>query len=351
MTLSDIAEAAGVSRATVSLVLRHSPSIPSRTKEHVLRHAENLGYVYNRGAASLRSSSTHTVGLVMHDITNPYFTEIVAAVQRELTKSGRVAFLGHTGDCPEQQRLFVDKIREYSVDGIVMAPAAGTDPDWVAKLREWRLPCVTVSRNVAGVAIDYAGGDNVGGVREATAHLIALGHRRIAMIGGTNSISTGRERLQGYLGAMAAAQIEVQPEWVIASPATREAGYNALIGLLRQEAPPTAAVCFNDVVAFGVMLALQNLGLKVGSDFSVIGHDDIPETRLWKPRLTTQHVDVAQIGKAAVDLLIRRMRDWHAPVERIVIPPTFQVRESTTKPPSRQALSKARDAAIRWKTR
>lgn len=348
ITLTDIAKAAGVSRATVSLVLRDSPSIPRRTKEHVLQHAERLGYVYNRGAASLRTAKTNIVGLVIHDITNPYFAEIAAAIQRELAKYGRVAFLGDTGDSPDRQQAFIDTIREYFVDGIIMSPAAGTDPKWMAKLRDWRLPCVMVSRSLPDVPIDYVGGDNVGGMREATSHLISLGHRHIAMIGVNESISTGRERLQGYLQALRSAGLEVRTDLIVTCPATREAAHKALIRLLRLPQPPTAAVCFNDVTAFGVMLALQNLGLEVGKDFSVVGYDDVAEAVLWKPSLTTQRVEVELIGQRAVSLLIRRIQDWTAPVENLVIPPSFQIRETTAKPLSRREAKKLRNAANTW---
>lgn len=348
VTLSDIAKAASVSRATVSLVLRDSPSIPQRTKEHVLRHAERLGYVYNRGAASLRTARTNIVGLVIHDITNPYFAEIAASIQRELATYGRVAFLGDTNDSPDQQRAFIDTIREYSVDGIIMSPAAGTHPSWIAKLRDWRLPCVLVSRSLPGVDIDFVGGDNVGGMREVTEHLVSLGHRHIAMIGVNEFTSTGRERLQGYLEALANAGIKTRPELIVACPATRHAAHQALISLLRLKQPPTAAVCFNDVTAFGAMLALQNLGLEAGTDFSIVGYDDISEAVLWKPRLTTQRVDVERIGKEAVKLLIRRMQDWSTPVQRKIIPPTFQIRETTSRAPRGKALDKLRKAALSW---
>jgi len=349
ITQSDIARAAGVSRATVSLVLRNSSTIPHRTREHVLRCAEQLGYVYNRGAASLRTASTHTVGLVVHDITNPYFAETVAAIQRELGKQGRVAFLGDTGDSPEQQRAFVDTIREYNVDGIIMSPAAGTDAAWIARLKDWRLPCVTFSRTLADADVDYVGGDNFGGTRQATEHLLALGHRRIAMIGANQAISTGRERLAGYRGALSDAGLKSDENLIVACPATRKAGHDALIHLLCQKNAPTAAVCFNDVIAFGVMLALQNLGRKAGKDFSVIGYDDVPEAVLWSPGLTTQRVVCDAIGQTAVRLLLRRLAEPTAPTERVIIPPEFQVRQTTLKPPSKSAMLALRAAALQWK--
>ncbi|WP_051328799.1 LacI family DNA-binding transcriptional regulator [Geminicoccus roseus] len=348
ITLSDIALAAGVSRATVSLVLRNSPTIPRRTHEHVLRHAADLGYVYNRAAAALRTGGTHIIGLAIHDITNPYFTAIAAAVQRELRVLGRMAFLGDSGDTPDLQRAFVEAVREYNVDGIIISPSAGTDPAWIARLREWRLPCVMVSRSLPGVEVDFVGGDNFGGMRRQTAHLLELGHRRIAMIGVNETISTGRERLAGYRAALAEAGIPPDPSIEIACPGVRKAGHDALIQLLRDDDPPTAFVCFNDITAFGVMLGLQSLGLKAGQDISVVGFDDVEESVLWRPALSTEHVSCDAIGVAAVRLLMRRIADPDAPVERVVIAPEQRIRQTTMPPPSRQRLRGMIGAARQW---
>lgn len=349
ITLSDIAEAAGVSRATVSLVLRNSPTIPPRTHEHVLRHAAALGYVYNRAAAALRTGGTHIIGLAIHDITNPYFAAIAASVQHELGQIGRMAFLGDSGDSPEQQRAFVEAVREYNVDGIIMSPAAGSDPAWVAQLKDWRLPCVMFSRSLPGVEVDYVGGDNFGGMKRQTLHLLALGHRRIATIGVNETISTGRERLAGYLAALAEAGVAPVPEQVVACPATRKEGHDTLIRLLRQDDPPTAIVCFNDILAFGVMLGLQSLGLAAGRDISVVGFDDVDESVLWHPALSTEYVSCAAIGQATVRLLMRRIADPGAPVERVVIPSEPRVRQTSLPPPSRQRMRGIAAAAQRWR--
>ncbi len=348
ITLSDIAQAAGVSRATVSLVLRNSPTIPERTRQHVLQHAEALGYVYNRGAASLRTDSTHIVGLVVHDITNPYFAEIVAAIQRELISHQLVAFLGDTRDSPELQRSFVDTVREYNVDGIIMSPAQGSDPELIARLRQWRLPCVLFSRNLAGVEVDCVVGDNHGGMLQHTRYLLSLGHRRIAFIGANDQISTGHERLQGYLAGLREAGITPDPQLVVPCPPTRVDAHNALISLLQLADPPTAAACFNDVTAFGAMLAVQNLGLKIGRDVSITGYDDVAEAQLWRPALTTQRISCEDIGREAVRLLLRRIADRGAAVERVTIPLDFKVRQTTLEPPPAARLPAIREAALAW---
>jgi LacI family transcriptional regulator len=315
-----------------------------------MHHAEALGYVYNRGAASLRTASSHMVGLVVHDITNPYFAEIATTIQRELGAHERVVLLGDTGDSHERQRTIVDTVREYNVDGIIMSPAADTDAAWVADLQRWRLPCVLFSRNLPNIELDYVGADNLGGMRKQIEHLIALGHRRIAMIAASNVISTGRERLDGYLAALAEAGLEVDPALIVFCPTTREAAHNTIIQLLQQDDPPTAAACFNDVAAFGVMLALHNLGLRVGEDFSVVGFDDVSEAILWRPGLTTQRVPCENIGKTAVRLLLRRLTDRTLHPEQVILEPELMIRGTTCRPPTAKRVAAMRNIAIKWNT-
>jgi LacI family transcriptional regulator len=196
---------------------------------------------------------------------------------------------------------------------------------------------------------DYVGGDNFGGMKRQTGCLAAQGHRRIATIGVNETISTGRERLAGYLAALAEAGIAPAPEQIVACPATRKAGHDTLISLLRQDDPPTAIVCFNDVTAFGVMLGLQSLGLTAGADISVVGFDDVDEAVLWHPALSTEYVSCEAIGQAAVRLLMRRIADRDAPVERVVIPAEQRIRQTTQPPPSRQRLRSIAAAARRWR--
>jgi LacI family transcriptional regulator len=331
-TLADIAQASGVSKATVSLVLRNHPSIPERTRQRVLEAADQLGYVYNRGAASLRSSQTHLIGLAVNDLTNPYFAEVTAAIENALTTQHRIVVMSNTDESPEKQSAFVASIREYNVAGLLLVPAKGTVPGFIDQLRSWRLPFVLVSRSVAGAEADLVQADHRAGMTAATEHLIGLGHRRISFIGLNVEISTGRERLQGYRQALAQGGIELDPELILSGPATRDEGMAELFTLLDGPNPPTAAVCFNDVLAFGVMLGLRARGLIPGVDFSVLGFDDIAEATLWRPALTSVAVPSKLIGQTAAELLVERIGQIDAPANVVLLPAELMIRETTGRP-------------------
>jgi LacI family transcriptional regulator len=329
LTLRDLAQHADVSPATVSLVLRKSPLVAQATRERVLASIETLGYVYNRGAASLRTQRTHTVGVAINELANPYFAELTAAIERALNAIGYSVFLSNSAEDPARQDQFIDTMREYSVDGLIICPAAGTTAKSLQRLIQFDMPCVQVSRYVRGVSLDFAGNDHRRGMVLATEHLIALGHRRIAMIGGDSRISTGWERHRGYADALAAHGIAAEPALNVPAEATRESGAAAIKALLAGRDPPTAAVCYNDLVAFGVMLGLRQIGLEPGRDFAVVGCDDVSEAALWNPALTSVTIDTRAMGEVAARMLLERIDDHHAPRREIVLEPKLAVRASS----------------------
>jgi LacI family transcriptional regulator len=328
VTVDDLARHAGVSRATVSLVLRKSPLVAEKTRASVLEAVANLGYVYNRGAANLRTQRSHTIGVAINELTNPYFAELTAAIQRAFFDLDRTVFIANSEEDPVRQDRFIATMREYNVDGLAICPSQGTRRETLRRLKAQGIPCVLISRTVAGSGLDYAGHANREGMRMATVHLIGLGHRRIAMLGGTDLISTGVERRAGYRDALAAHGIAVDPDLIVAGPPTREFGATVVKALLVAENPPTAAVCFNDVVAFGVMLGLRQAGLEPGPDFAVIGYDDIAEAALWTPALSTVAVDSAAIGAAAAQLLLQRIEHPEAKPRRVILAPKLILRAS-----------------------
>jgi len=339
LTLRDLAEHAKVSPATVSLVLRKSPLVAEATRKRVLETMRDLGYVYNRGAASLRTQRTQTVGVSMNELVNPYFAELTAAIERALTKVGRTVFLSNANEDPARQDEFIETMREYNADGLVVCPVQGSEPASLARLRKLGMPCVLISRNLPGSGLDYAGSDHRRGMFLAAEHLISLGHRRIAFIGGTQRTSTGTERREGYLQALAAYDIAEDPALMQPGPPTRNFGFDAIKRLLAQKKPPTGAVCFNDVIAFGVMLGLRQQGIEPGRDFAVVGYDDLQEAALWTPALTTVAVQSTQIGEAAAQLLLDRMENFEAPRREVVLQPNLVVRESSG-PPRRRAAAR-----------
>ncbi|HYG90276.1 MAG TPA: LacI family DNA-binding transcriptional regulator [Azospirillum sp.] len=326
ITLTEVASHAGVSRSTVSLVLRGSPLVAQETRDRVQAAIEALGYIYNRGAANLRASRTHTVGLLVCEINNPFYGELTAGVDDVLDAEGWVAFLANTNESLERQDRFLQRMREQNVDGVILCPAAGTQPEVLDRLHQWQLPCVQALRFLSARDGDYAGVDYQFGMELITEHLIRLGHTRIAFIGSNLAHSATQARRTGFTAAMR--RHGLSPDLVLRCPLNRRAGAEVIGALLERPDPPTAAMCHNDVVAFGVMLGLEARGLKAGRDVAVTGFDDVPEASLSRPALTTVATSPRQIGHEAARLLLRRIADPQGSPERVILPTRLVVRES-----------------------
>lgn len=341
-TLRDVASRAGVSTGTVSLVLNGSSLVAKLTRERVTKVIAELGYVYDRGAAQLRSRRTNIVGLSICNLINPYFAEVAAGIENTLNDFGYALLMGNCGESVAKQQQFLESIREYNVDAMLMMPARDTRAEDVVALQSWDIPFVMVSRYVRGVEFDYAGPDNRHGTTLATRHLIGLGHSRIAFVGHNPKITSGRDRAAGYRMAMRAADLPVDPQLMIECGDTRQDGFQAVHTLFELAKPPTAVVCFNDILAFGVMLGLRALGMVPGEDCSVVGHDDVAEAALWRPPLTTVAVDAHGIGVAAAELLHSRLEHGPQPVRRRVLETELVVRETCGPPPREVARKPAR---------
>lgn len=337
VTLRQIAQRAGVSTGTVSMVLNHSPLVADATREHVQSIIREIGYVYDRSAAQLRKKRSNIVGASICDLRNPYFAEVAAGIEASLDELGQVLFLGNSAESVARQARFLETLREYNVAGVLLMPAIGTRKSDVERLFEWRVPVVMVSRHIRGVAADYAGSDNRLASVLATRHLIGLGHRRIAFVGVNKRTTTGQDRAAGYGKALREAALPMSPELLVECEAFREAGFAAVQSLMRLARRPTAVVCFNDLLAFGVMLGLRHLGLEPGRDCSVVGIDDVAEAALWMPPLTTAAIDVTGIGRAAGRVLLQRIAAPNAAVQRVVLPPRLVVRSSCGPVPTTRA--------------
>ena len=328
VTLLDVAGDAGVSRATASLVLRGSDLVADETRERVLASMRKLGYIYHRGAASLRTQRSNTVGLIVPDITNPFFAEMTLGVEERLDQAQHVALLGNSAETLNKQERLLAMMQEYRADGVLLCPATGTSAQTIAHLRQGRLPLVLFTRYVDGVETDYVGADNLRGAELATEHLIGLGHRRIAFVGGPANSSARRDRLQGYRNALVSHGLPIDPALQLTSSTTREGGHHCIHTLLESADPPTAVLCYNDIVAFGVMLGLQASGHTPGRDVAVIGFDDIAEAGLWRPALTTVAISPRQIGEEAARLLLERIAAPDAAARQIILQAKLIVRQS-----------------------
>jgi LacI family transcriptional regulator len=334
VTLRDLADHLGLSTATVSLAMRDKPRVSEETRARVRDGMRELGYVYNRGAASLRTDRTGTVGLAISDITDPYFAQLLIAIQSELHGKGRMVFLCHSTESPKLQDDFVDTLREYNADGLILCPAIGTDAAAMRRVLDWRMPTVMVTRSIPDADFSFVGTNDARGMEMATEHLLALGHHRIALIGGSPAISTGRERLAGYLRAHEARGLPVDRALILPCDTNRRGGITAIQQALALEDPPTAAACFADIIAFGVMLELSRQGMTPGRDFSVVGFDDVIEAGLWQPPLTTVAVQRHAMGVAAAHLLAELIETGSLLPRRIVFEPSLTVRSSCGPPPA-----------------
>jgi LacI family transcriptional regulator len=330
VTLLDIASDAGVSRATVSLVLRNVPSVASSTRKRVLQSIERLGYVYHRGAASLRTQRSHAIGLIVSDITNPFFAEIIVSIEDWLGTAGLVTILCNTSENPEKQQRLLRSMSEYPADGILICSTQGSDKG--TGTLEGRLPpVVAFTRPISG--FDYAGVDNVAGSELAIDHLSALGHRHIALIGGPSQLSSAQQRFFGYRQGLEKNGLPFQPDLFVEQAPTRKGGFQGLMTALSLSPTPTAAVCFNDVVALGAIEALRAAGKQPGKDFSIVGFNNIADAQFGN--LTTVDTSPAKIGEAAADLLLHRIKEPNAPLRQVILTPRLVIRESTARAPAR----------------
>ena len=281
----------------------------------------------NPGLSSLENSRSHTVALIVSDITNPFFAEIIPAIEERLGIEGFVVFVGNTSEDRKREERLLAKIREFPPDGILICPALGdVESSAGAPTLAGRLPIVAFARRAPG--LDYAGVDNAQGAQLAVEHLYQLGYHRIAFIGGSSNSSAGLERMEGYQRALTRSGLQFDPLLVIASAPTRRGGYDSVQKLLQIKDHPTAALCFNDMVALGVIEAIQLAGLKVGAEFGVIGFNNIPDAAYSLPGLTTVDTSPRQLGETAAELLLKRIEQPDSPTRTVILQPRLIVRGS-----------------------
>jgi LacI family transcriptional regulator len=342
VTISDIALAAEVSRATVSLVLNSSPLVAANTRARVEAQMQKHGYVYNRAASDLRRRRSSSVALVINDLSNPFFAEFASGVDETLAAAGYVTLLGSTGESTDRQQKVLASLMEHAPAGIILAPAEGSDGDRLLSVIGKQAPTLVFNRELqhadqTSERWDFIALGNRIGARLAAEHLLRLGHRRIAFFGGHVNSSSCRERRQGFSDALAEAGIVPEPRWLVETAPTRLEAAAQTGALFVCDPAPTAAVCYNDAVALGLMLGLASRGRRPGRDFAVTGFDDIPEATVSVPPLTTIATDPRARGRQAAECLLARIHDPAVPAARTITPVQLVVRASTCPPPGDSA--------------
>ena len=326
ITLSDVARDAGVSRATVSLVLRGSSAPAKTTVERVVGSIQKLGYVYNRAAAALRSNKTHSIGLIETNLKNTFFASMSVGAERELEKAGRGVLFANTQEQLDKQQRAINLMLEYNVDGLLICPAKGTTWKDLEILSLHNIPFVLFCRRI-DQETDYVGADNETGARLAVRHLLSLGHERIAFVGGDRTSSAWHERTRGVHAAFEESAVDGTCVY-LESEISIGGGYRAAKEVLSLNPAPTAALCYNDVVAFGLMMGLERCGRSPGEDFAIVGFDDVEEAAFWRPALTTVASPPEIVGIEAAKLLLRKLDHPEDPPVRVNLPARLVVRDS-----------------------
>lgn len=331
-TLVDVAKRAGVSIATVSYVMNGRDGVGAETRARVLEVANELGFRPNRLASGLRTGQTRVLGLVLADITNPFYPELAGGVIAAAADGGFEVFLSHNG---ADGSLDVEKVQalcDHRCAALIFTSLLLSDEALLNEIVPPEVPVVQAVRRIPGLQADFVGSEDRAGARDAARHLVELGHRDVAVLVGPLASSASAERAAGYREALADAGAEPEPERIVECALTVESGYRGAQRLLAARSrPPSAVLCGNDLIALGAIDAIVDHGLAVPADVSVVGFDDIWFASSRLVRLTSVRQPRHEMGRAAVALALERLAEGARPPREIVMPHQLVVRETTAR--------------------
>ena len=330
--MRDVAALAGVSLKTVSRVVNRESGVSDDLRERVERAVERLDYTHNLTASNLRRSHGRTgvVGALVQDVSNSFSVGLLRSLEDAARERQCVVLAASIDEETDRERALVADLVGRRVDGLILMPST-TDQSYLAAEVRAGLPTVFVDRPPRGIESDSVLVDNRRGAKEAVAHLLGLGHTRIAVLVDLTSIPTAAARLRGYEAALKAAGVKPDPELVVTGLRTTEEAQDALTAMMAMDDPPTAVFACRNILSIGAIRALRELGLS--SKVALVGFDDFPLADLMTPSLTVVRQNVREIGRRAAELLFSRIEGDTSPARRIVSIPTLIVRGSGEIPP------------------
>ena len=328
-TIHQVAARAGVSTATVSRVLATADGVSQELTARVLAAVAELGYRPNRAARNLRKRVVQIVGLVISDIQNPFFTSVVRGIEKVLEEHGYTLLLSNTDEDPQREMLHLATLSAEGVAGILLAPAQSDSVELRRFIRSGP-PLVIIDRSVVGMSVDTVKVNNEEGTFHAISHLIAQGHRHIALISGPDQITTAHERRLGYQRALATAGIDRVADYIQVSDFRQAGGYAAMMCLLNLPQPPTAILTANNLMTLGALQAIHDRSLRIPQDIAIVGFDDMPWAASLQPPLTAVAQPTFELGVAAAQLLLDRIHDPERALQQVILDTQLVVRASST---------------------
>ncbi|GIH16768.1 LacI family transcriptional regulator [Rugosimonospora africana] len=332
VTITDVARAADVSAATVSRVLNNPDGVSPELRQRVIEAIDALGYRPNSSARSLRTRATRVLGVIVSDVTNPFFTSMVRGVEDVAQKSGYSVMLANTDEDLAKEQRYLEVFAAEQIAGVVLSPASATDTR-IDVLSRRGIPAVTFDRRLRTAEVDRVTINNRRAAEQATEHLIEQGCRRIAFISGPPGISTSSERLAGYHAGLRRAGLPIEPGLVSDGGFRVVGGHEAALRLLAQDPRPDGMLVANNLMTVGAVNALDDLALRVPTDLALVGFDDLSWALNARSRITTVDQPTYEIGRRAAELLLGRVQGERSPARRITLPATLTVRDSSRRLP------------------
>jgi LacI family transcriptional regulator len=327
-TIKDVAALAGVSYQTVSRVINKKGEISPDTRKRVLEAAASLDYRPSRVARGLVTRRTHTVGLIISDITNPFFPEVARGVQDLARSRDYHVFLCNTDDDPVEDLQALRSLATHAVDGIILF-GYYLDAAALSGFADSYRPVVLINRHFQHPHVSQVIADNYSGARLAVDHLVEQGHTAIGMLVGVESAIGPVRRVNGFRAALAAHGLRTEAAWIVSSPATLTGGYDRARQLLTEHPEITALFAYNDLMALGALRACQDIGLKVPGDCAIIGFDDIKLASMVTPSLTSVHIDKYELGQQSMVRLLDMIDHPDETYPPVSVDAALVIREST----------------------
>jgi DNA-binding LacI/PurR family transcriptional regulator len=346
--MRQIAERAKVSMGTVSHVINQTAKVRPKLQDRVLEAIRSMGYQPSALAQGLRKNRTNILGMVIPDITNPFFPGVVRGVEDVAYKRSFRVILCNADNDASKEASYVRELRSYHIAGLLIIPAAGADT--AGHLRAYvsvSVPVVCLDRIPEGWKGDAVLVANAEGAYLATRHLIQMGHTRLAVITGPLKLTNAEERLKGFMRALSASRLQIAPEFVQEARFDTQSGYQAALRLLRMLPRPTAIFACNDLIAFGVLQAARELNLRCPEDLSIAGFDSLEFTKFTDPALTSVYQPGYQLGATAGRLLLQRVDGMRSLPKKVFLPTELKKRNSVGPPPGSLLDSTARPTTPR----